>query len=171
MTPPPPWPPLASCCGLHPIQGDGAGLPGRQWYCTCLPPNTGQTTRPSESTLLIYISWPAGTPIAEIKQSPLSTVTTLLCFGTSGQWNHSPSSAKSSRLICSDFTSTPHSMTPSQAPSNKKNVFTSNIALQGSLINSTYNPKMRAWQLFLYFFFTLLTVICCGFALVTNVSV
>ena len=32
----------------------------------------------------------------------------------SGQRNHSPSSAKDSRLICSDFTSTPHSMTPSQ---------------------------------------------------------
>ena len=29
----------------------------------------------------------------------------------SGQWNHSPSSAKNSRLICSDVTSTPHSMT------------------------------------------------------------
>ena len=32
--------------------------------CTRLPLNTGQTTHPSESTLLYYISWQAGTPIA-----------------------------------------------------------------------------------------------------------
>ena len=31
----------------------------------------------------------------------------------SRQQNHSPSSAKDSRLICSDFTSPPHSLTPS----------------------------------------------------------
>ena len=48
-----------------------------------LRPNTGQTTCPSESTSLIYISWPTGTPMADSKQSPLSRVATLLCFGTS----------------------------------------------------------------------------------------
>ena len=78
-----PWPSLVSCCGPHPIQDDGAELQGRQQNCTSLPSNTGQTTRPSESTLLIYISWLAGTPIAESKQSPLSELVTLLCFGTS----------------------------------------------------------------------------------------
>ncbi|XP_030286092.1 tripartite motif-containing protein 40-like [Sparus aurata] len=40
-----------------------------------------QTLR--ESTSRIYIRWPAGTPIADSKQSPLSKVATLLCFGTS----------------------------------------------------------------------------------------
>ena len=44
-TPPPPWPPLASCCGLHQIQDDNTGLQGRQWNCAHLPPNTGETTR------------------------------------------------------------------------------------------------------------------------------
>ena len=37
--PPPPWPPLASCCNLHPIWRDGAGLQGRQRNCTHLPPH------------------------------------------------------------------------------------------------------------------------------------
>ena len=67
MWSPPQWPPLASCCGLHPIQDDGAGLRGQQRNCTRLPPNTGQTTCPSKSTLLIYVSWPTGSPIAESK--------------------------------------------------------------------------------------------------------
>ena len=75
------WPPLASCCGPYPTQDDGAGLRGRQRNCTRLPPNTGQTTRLSESTSPIYISWPMGTPTAESKHR----------FGTSrpmsGQWN------------------------------------------------------------------------------------
>ena len=80
---PPPWPPLASCCGLHQIQDDGAGLQGHQRNYTCLPPNTGQTTRPSESASLIYISWPTDTSIDERKQSSLSEVATLLYFRTS----------------------------------------------------------------------------------------
>ena len=78
--PPPLWPPLASCCGPHTIQDDGAGLQGHQWNCTCLPPNTGQTTRTRESTSL---SWLAGTAIAESKQSPLSKAVTLLSSGAS----------------------------------------------------------------------------------------
>ena len=44
---------------------------------------TGQTTRPSKSTSLHYISWPAGTAITDSKQSPHSEVATLLCFSTS----------------------------------------------------------------------------------------
>ena len=39
----------------------------------------------------------------------------------SGQRNHSPSSAKDLRLSCSHFTSTPHSMTPSNQPVNPSN--------------------------------------------------
>ena len=64
---PPPWPPLASCCGPHPIQDDGAGLRDSSlfWHLS------GGTN-----------SWPMP-----------------------GQWNHSPSSAKNSRLVYSDFTS------------------------------------------------------------------
>ena len=31
--------------------------------CTRVPPNTGQTTHPSTTTSLYYISWPAGTAI------------------------------------------------------------------------------------------------------------
>ena len=105
MWPSPPWPQLASYCGPHPIQDDGAGLQGCQRNCTRLPPNTGQTTCPSERTWLIYISWPPDTVIAESKQSPLrerlrdSSLFWHLSGGTnswpmSGQWNHSPSSAK-----------------------------------------------------------------------------
>ena len=54
---------LTSCCSPHPIQGDGAGLQGHQQNCTCLLPNTGQTTRPSARTSFHYISWLAGTAI------------------------------------------------------------------------------------------------------------
>ena len=81
--PPPPLPPLASCCSPHPIQ-DWPGLQGRQRSCTCLPPNTSQITRPRESASLMYISWPGSTTIAESKQSPLSEVTTPLCSGDDG---------------------------------------------------------------------------------------
>ena len=77
------WHPLASSCGLHAIQDDGAGLQGCQRNCTHLPPNTGQTTRPSTSTSLHYIRWPAGNGITESKQSSLSEAATLLCSGTS----------------------------------------------------------------------------------------
>ena len=48
-----------------------------------VPPNTGQTTSSNKSPSFYYISWPASTPIAESKQSPLSEVATLLCFATS----------------------------------------------------------------------------------------
>ena len=51
--------------------------------CTLLPPNTGLTTHPSESTVLFYISWPAGTTITESKWSLLTEVVILLCMGTS----------------------------------------------------------------------------------------
>ena len=61
-----------------------------------LPPNPGQTSGPSWSTLLFYISGPAGTAIAESKQS---------CSEKSRLFTV--------RLICSDFTST-QSMTRSQ---------------------------------------------------------
>ena len=52
--PPPPWPPLTSCCGPHPIPDDDAGL-------------QDHTLR--ESTSFFYISGPAGTAITESKQS------------------------------------------------------------------------------------------------------
>ena len=55
---------------------------GHQQNCTHLPPNTGQTTRPSMSTSLCSISWQAGTTITESKQSSLSEVVSLLCSGT-----------------------------------------------------------------------------------------
>ena len=76
----PPWPPLASCCGPHLIKDDGTGPQGRQQNCTRLPPNTGQIARPGKSISLIYVSWLTG---IAIKQSTLSKVVTLLCFGTS----------------------------------------------------------------------------------------
>ena len=105
----------ASCCGPYLTQDDGAGLQGRQRKHTCLPPVTGQTSRSSTSTLLYNISWPTGTAIAESKQSSLSKVTTSLF------WNELPTNVrtaesltiflkKDSRLICSDFTSTLHSL-------------------------------------------------------------
>ena len=49
-------PPLASCCGLHPIQDNGAVLQGHQRNCTHLPRNAGQATCPSMSTSHYYIS-------------------------------------------------------------------------------------------------------------------
>ena len=51
--------------------------------CLRLPPNICQTPHPSESTSLFYISWPAGTPIVERKQSLVSEDATHLCFGAS----------------------------------------------------------------------------------------
>ena len=51
---------------------------GRQWNSTHLPPSTGQTTRPSVSTWLQFISWLAGTAIAESKQRSLSKIKTVL---------------------------------------------------------------------------------------------
>ena len=115
--PSPPWPPLASCWGLH-----GAGLQGEQQSCTHLPRNGGRTTRPSESTdapLHQLASWYRHhweqTKLAQ--RSRDSSLFWHISGGTnsrplSGQQNHSTSSTKDSRLICSDFTSTPHSMTP-----------------------------------------------------------
>ena len=79
VTPPPP---LTSCRSLHPIQDDAASHHDRQRNCTHLPPNTGQTTRSSAGSSLHYISWLAGTAIAESKQRSLSAeVMTLLCSG------------------------------------------------------------------------------------------
>ncbi|XP_030266511.1 uncharacterized protein LOC115577759 isoform X2 [Sparus aurata] len=51
------------------IQDDGVGLQGRQWNCTYGPQNAGHNTHSSASTSLHYISRPAGTTIAESKQS------------------------------------------------------------------------------------------------------
>ena len=82
---PPPWPPLASCCSPHPIQDDGASLQGCQKNCTCLPPNTGQTTCPIMPPLLLRCGRAGRLALPSFKseQSPLSEVATLLCFGTS----------------------------------------------------------------------------------------
>ena len=78
---------------------------------------------PSRSSIALCSSTSAGRlvpPITESHQNPLSKVVTLLFWllsdgmnsqPMSGQQNHSPSSTKHSRLICSDFTSTPHSVT------------------------------------------------------------
>ena len=52
------------------------GLPGVTEGPCC-------TTRANMSTSLYYISWPAGTAIAESKQSLLSKVSPLLCSGSS----------------------------------------------------------------------------------------
>ena len=108
----------------HPIPDNGAGLQGHQRNCTHLPPYTGQTTHPSESTLLFYISWPVVTPSLRANKPTQRRNSSLFWHlsgrtnsqPTSGQRNHTPSSTKDSRLICSDFTSSPHSMTPSQPP-------------------------------------------------------
>ena len=72
---------MASYYNLHPIQDDDTGLQGHQQNCIHLPPNTGQTTRPSMSTSLHYISWPTGTAITDSKQRLHSEVTAPLCSG------------------------------------------------------------------------------------------
>ena len=70
--------PLLSDLHWLPVQltseDDGTGLQGHQRNCTHLSPNTGQTTCPRVSTSLQYISWRAGTAIAESKQMSLSEV-------------------------------------------------------------------------------------------------
>lgn len=96
----------------HQIQDGGAGVQGCQWNCTCLPPKhfaqqhqlaswyhqhweqTKLTQRSCDSSLFWH-------PSGETNSWPMLA-----------QQNHSPSSAKDSRLGCSDFTSNPHSMTP-----------------------------------------------------------
>ena len=84
MWPPPPWPQLALRYGPHPIQDDGAGLKGCQRNCTYLPPNTGETTRPSGST---RSSTAAGQlvplSIRANKSHTDNSSQTLLCIGTS----------------------------------------------------------------------------------------
>ena len=119
--PAPPWPPLASCCSPLPIQDVGAGLQGHQWNCTHLPPNTGQTKRPSLSTSLYYISWLAGTAITVSKKILLCEVTTLLCSEASVvEWTHDQCQdsgithnlpQKTQDSFLSEFTSTLHSLT------------------------------------------------------------
>ena len=81
--PPPLWPKLSSCCSSHFIQDEGTGLQGRQRNCTHLPPNSGQSMRPSTGTLLYCISRLADTTIAENKPRFLSIVMTLFCSGDS----------------------------------------------------------------------------------------
>ena len=66
-----------------------------QWNCTCLPPDTGQTT-PSMSTSLHYISGLASSSITEIKQPPAQPSRDS-SRPMAGQQSHSPSSAKDSR--------------------------------------------------------------------------
>ena len=61
--PPLPWPPLAPCSSSHQIQDNGIDLQGHQQNCPDLPPSVSQAPRPS--TLLNYLSWPAGTTIAK----------------------------------------------------------------------------------------------------------
>ena len=53
------------------------------WNGSLSKPCFLETVPHTPARALCSISWPAGTPIAESKQSPLSKVTTLLCFGTS----------------------------------------------------------------------------------------
>ena len=115
------------------------GRKGRQQNCTRLPPNTGQTSRLSESTSLYYISWPAGNAIAESKQNPLGEVATLLCFGASvlEQLLTNVRTAESlsifhKRLICSDFTSTLHS-----------NALNVNVNVKKTIKQETLNPKRK----------------------------
>ena len=87
---------------------------GSWWNCTCL----SHTTRLSMSTLLYYISWWLVLPLLRANKAHChdSSLFWHLSGGinfqpVSGQQNHSPSSWKDSRLIFSDFTSTPHNMT------------------------------------------------------------
>ena len=76
----------------------------------------------------------------------------------SGQWSHSPSSTKDSRP-------SPHPhmawLPPNPLSKNLKNVYVTSMfiskylcthALKESLTNSSYDPQVRAWKLFLYFF-------------------
>ena len=112
LWPPPLWPSLTSCHGLHPVQDD-------KWNCTRLPPNTGQTTCPSTIASFHYISWPAGTAIAEVREVAQQSHNSSLLWHVSGRVNSRPmpgqqshllSSANDSRLTYSDLTSTPRSM-------------------------------------------------------------
>ena len=103
----------------------------------------------------------AGTTIAESKQRSLCKVTTVLCFGIAvveripdqcQDSSHSASSAKASRFICSDFTSTLHSRTP-DPPKKEKCICTcmflllalnhSTYSLEVSLISSSNNHQTR----------------------------
>ena len=108
--PPAPWVPLASCCGPHPIQDNGAGLQGHQrnynrlpqlhptavlhqlsgWYCHCW-----KQTRVAKWSHNCSLFW------------HLTGVTNSQPM--LWQQNNSPSS--DSRLTCSDFTLTLHGIT------------------------------------------------------------
>ena len=135
---------------LDTSQDDGAGLQGRQRNCARLPPNTGQTTRPSANTSLHYISWAGGTAIGEREQRSLSKFTTLFwdlsgaknSRPMSGQQSRSPSSAKDSRLTQS-----------SPQP----------------CIAWLYYAQTRVWKLFLFFHLCLIDGDMLWFLLVSNV--
>ena len=113
--PPPPWPPLASYCSPHPIQDDGTGLRDCQWNGTLLPPNTGQSTRPSVST---YATTSSGRLVpASLRASKGCSAKSQLSSRLAPQWwNKLPTNIraaeslaifwKDSILTWSDFTST-----------------------------------------------------------------
>ena len=103
-----------------------------------------QTTRPSKSTSLFYISGPAGTAIAESNQSPLSA--TVLFWHLSGGTISKPESLSifRKRLICSDFTSTPLSMTATPPP--KKAIPNVNVNLKNPRVKPSRSSSVAEWK-------------------------
>ena len=119
MCPPPSWPPLTSCCGLHSIQDDGAGLLSTELHPSASKHWSDLTPQQEHFAHLHQLANWYPHPWEQIKPAQRSRDYSLLWHlsgGTisrpmSGQRNHSPPSTKDSRLICSGLT--PHNMTPS----------------------------------------------------------
>ena len=90
--------------------------------CPSRPPSTGQTTHPSSGALLNYLSWTPGTATAKSKKRSHNKVTTLVLAPQ--WWIELPADVadqlpqeRDSRLACSVFTRTLHSLPYPPRPS------------------------------------------------------
>ena len=104
---PPAWPPLDSYCSPHLIQDYGTGFQGHQWNCThLLSDHTPQNEHfaPLHQLASWYPHcWKQG------KDTQCSHNSSLFWHSVLEQ---TPDQCQDSRVTCSEFTSTPHSMTP-----------------------------------------------------------
>ena len=93
--PPPPWPPLTSCWGPHPIPDDGAGLQGRQqvYVQTLVRPLTPERALHSSTSRRVQCCWYHRWEQTEL----LREVTTLLCSGAS-EVERTPDQRQDSRV-------------------------------------------------------------------------
>ena len=137
--PPSSWPPLAYCCSPLLIQDDDTGLEGHQRNCTHLPPNTGQTTRPSTSTTSAGWLVPPSLRANKVcsAQSPLFYVM------VPQWWNKPLTKVRTAELLIFHKRLKTHLF--------RLHLNTHSMTPLISLMNSMYYAQMRASKLILFF--------------------